>query len=91
MGKVESILSQSERGLSLGSAVEEKDVEREPLVFPVVLVLKEKEGIVGALRPALSQPRIISLTSEISRKVCKCLLNSSNCLKCLWIRLGAKL
>lgn len=77
MGKVESILLQSEQGLSLGSAVEEKDVEREPLVFPVVLVLKEKEGIVGALRPSLSQPRIVSLTSEISRKVCKCLLNNS--------------
>lgn len=76
MGKVESILFQSEQGLSSGSAVEEKGVERQPFVFPVVLVLKVKEGTTGALRPLL-QLRIISLASEIIRKVCKCLLNTS--------------
>lgn len=50
----------------MGETVEKKDIESQPLIFLMILVLKVEEGVASVLRPSLPQLRIISLTSEMS-------------------------
>jgi hypothetical protein len=59
MDNIESTILQFQ---TLGVHSKEGDVEIQPLVFLLVLVLKDNEGIAGVLKPSLSQLRIMSLT-----------------------------